>query len=136
MSILSKWRVGRARDRLLEEEMYQMVNAEMEQGIIRDGLWTKAIAKSGGDENGTKAHYITLRVQSMRDELALASELSETAGNIKMKTDAPKPSSSDAVQKNEGQAKPNWTCTCGTVNLSSVSNCGKCKKFKPPPSRW
>jgi hypothetical protein len=136
MSILSKWRVSRAIDRLSEEKMYQMVNEEMEQGIIRDGLWTKAIAKSGGDDKRTKAHYITLRVQSIIDELEVASALSETAENIKMKTDAPKSSSSDAIQKNGNQEKPNWTCTCGTVNFGSVSNCANCKRYKPQQARW
>ena len=135
MSILSKLRVKLAEGRRSEEKLYQQVNEEMEQGIIRDGLWTKAIAKSGGDEKRTKAHYITLRVQSLKDESEIEANISETIRNAKIKTaDA---NLQNRIQNETKTQKQNtWKCTCGSVNSISVSNCTKCKKFKPPQSRW
>ena len=126
MSILSKWRVGRARDRLLEEEMYQMVNAEMEQGIIRDGLWTKAIAICEGDDKKAKATYITLRVQSLRDEAELATAVS------KMIDDDSQREAHDDIKLGAKQPSDSKHCErCGakiSINYGSAYHtlCAKC----------
>ncbi len=51
-----------------DEKYYQVVADEIRDGRIRDALWTKAIAKSMGDENKTKAVYIQLRVEQLMQE--------------------------------------------------------------------
>jgi hypothetical protein len=71
---------NRAEKRLNEEELYAAVAIEIGKGVKREGIWAKAFAKSKGDENLTKAYYIELRVQSLRDETTMyAKELKDNA---------------------------------------------------------
>jgi len=51
-----------------DEKFYQVVADELREGRINDALWTKAIAKSMGDEHKTKAVYIQLRVDQLIEE--------------------------------------------------------------------
>lgn len=51
-----------------DEHFYQTVADELREGRINDALWTKAIAKSMGDDNKTKAVYIQLRVDQLMEE--------------------------------------------------------------------
>ena len=63
--------------RLVEEKLYEQVLREIESGTRRDGLWAKAFQKSRGNEEEAKALYIEYRVQSIKDEAELSTELSE-----------------------------------------------------------
>ena len=51
-----------------DEAYYQIVSEELSENRINQALWTKAIAKSMGDEPKTKAVYIQLRVQQLMQE--------------------------------------------------------------------
>jgi len=62
--------------RLVEEKIYGQVLREIESGFRRDGLWAKALQKSRGNEQETKAFYIEYRVQSIKDESEIAETLS------------------------------------------------------------
>ena len=53
-----------------EEALYEIVAAEMAVRKIKKGLWAKAYAQCEGDTNRTKALYIKLRVQALKDEVA------------------------------------------------------------------
>jgi hypothetical protein len=53
-----------------EEAYFEMVGDELRRGIVRNGLWLKAMADSGGDEKRATAAYTRLRVASMRQEAA------------------------------------------------------------------
>jgi hypothetical protein len=75
MKFFSKFKQPSASDRLMEEQLYSGVLNEIQSGIKREGLWAKAIAKSGGSESKAKSLYIEFRVQSMKDDLELANEL-------------------------------------------------------------
>jgi len=55
--------------RLEEELMYKHILEEMKDGIVRDGLYAKALANSDGDEVRAKALYMKFRVQSIKDAL-------------------------------------------------------------------
>ena len=55
--------------RLEEELLYKHVLEEMEAGIIRDGLFAKALANSSGDENKARSLYMKYRVRSVQDSL-------------------------------------------------------------------
>ena len=55
--------------RLEEELLYKHVLEEMEAGIIRDGLYAKALANSSGDENKARSLYMKYRVRSVQDSL-------------------------------------------------------------------
>jgi hypothetical protein len=50
------------------ELIHALVLREMQDGIIRDGLWAKAVAESGADKAKAKAAYIRLRAASMQEE--------------------------------------------------------------------
>lgn len=60
--------------RRLEELLHEVVDEEMQAGEIRRGLWTKALAESDGDEIRAKGKYISLRVQSLTDEMLVMSD--------------------------------------------------------------
>ena len=49
---------------------YDLVAAEMQKGVRDDGLWLMAYERALGDETRAKAHYISLRVQSLKDAMA------------------------------------------------------------------
>jgi len=71
MSIIDQLRTQGASIRITEEILYAEVLREMEQGIRRDGLWAQAMSRSNMRENEAQAKYITLRVQSLKDEISL-----------------------------------------------------------------
>jgi len=58
-----------ADSRLEEELMYKHAIREMDAGLIREGLYAKALSNSPGDEEKVKSLYIKYRVQSIKDEL-------------------------------------------------------------------
>ena len=66
--MFKRFRTDEAKARLLEESYFNAVSNELENGIKGDGLWLKAFSESNGDHEKTKAKYIKLRVQAMRDE--------------------------------------------------------------------
>ena len=50
------------------ELIHALVLREMQDGIMRDGLWAQAVAESGSDKTKAKAIYIRLRAANMQDE--------------------------------------------------------------------
>lgn len=56
--------------RISDEDYYEMVAKEMQDGRIRTGLWMKALAESEGDERKAEALYLKLRVASLKNEVA------------------------------------------------------------------
>ena len=48
-----------------DEKSYNIVAQELKSGIIRDGLWVKALSKSFGDEGIAKSLYIEWRVNQL-----------------------------------------------------------------------
>jgi len=68
MGIFDKFKTSTAIDRLSEERLYEQVAQELKAGKKREGIWVKAMAKTGGDLNKAEALYIELRVQAIRDE--------------------------------------------------------------------
>ena len=69
MSIISRFRSAAALRRKLEETLYECVANELSNGEKKAGLWAQALAETDYDEKKAKAKYITLRVQSLKDEL-------------------------------------------------------------------
>jgi hypothetical protein len=43
-----------------------MVLREMQDGVIRDGLWAQALVEANHDKNKAKSIYIRLRAESMQ----------------------------------------------------------------------
>ncbi len=60
--------------RLFEEQIYAQVVEELAQGRRRDGLWAKALADSKSQEEIAKSLYIRYRVQSIKDEIEIATK--------------------------------------------------------------
>lgn len=50
------------------ELIHALVLREMQEGIVRDGLWAQAMAESGSDQAKAKSMYIKLRAASMQTE--------------------------------------------------------------------
>jgi hypothetical protein len=74
MGIFDKFKTSTAIDRLSEEKLYEQVAQELKAGKKREGIWVKAMAKSGGDLNKAESMYIELRVQAIKDELHIQKE--------------------------------------------------------------
>lgn len=60
-----------------DEALHAQVLHEIEQGIRRNGLWAKALASVGGNEDRAKAEYISLVVQDLRDLRYVESRLKD-----------------------------------------------------------
>lgn len=67
------------KDKLAEEHLYWLVGKEIDDGIISQGLYSKALAEAQGDAGRAKGHYIQLRVDMLRSEQAAINEAAENA---------------------------------------------------------
>ena len=96
-----------------EELIYKDILKEMNSGVIREGLYAKALANSKGDEAQANALYMKYRLRSIKDEMEGSSYL-EYIEKIKQeekhkaepqeKLKAEPPSlelSAEAIQKNK-----------------------------------
>jgi hypothetical protein len=68
--------------RLSEEQTYEQVVFELQNGQRRSGLWAKAVAHSNGEEAKAKAMYIHYRMQSIKDEIEISKAFDEEAENL------------------------------------------------------
>jgi hypothetical protein len=50
------------------ELIHALVLREIQDGVIRDGLWAQAVSESGSDPLKAKSRYISLRAASMQTE--------------------------------------------------------------------
>jgi hypothetical protein len=70
-------------DTVDEEAIYVSIAAEIENGNVEKGLWTRLFAECGGDENWTKVLYIRQRattlIQSERLQLAEGVQATDAA---------------------------------------------------------
>lgn len=57
------------------ERLYSQVTEEIRGNQISQGLWAKAFADCGGDEQKAKALYMSLRVQMLKSELEATREI-------------------------------------------------------------
>ena len=58
-------------ERKQETKLFEYVMEEINNGKPNKGIWGQAIVKSNGDEKKAEAEYIKLRVESLKDEIAL-----------------------------------------------------------------
>ena len=68
----ARQRVAKYLSTAQEEALYALVVDEIADDGVMPGLWAMAIAKSGGDESKAKAKYLELRVDLLREELAVS----------------------------------------------------------------
>ena len=68
MSFFSSAKAKLAASKLAEEQLYAHAAEEVASGQIRQGLWAKALAETGGDVAAAKAQYLKLRVEIMKAE--------------------------------------------------------------------
>ena len=64
-------KIHAAKSRAQEASLYELVANELEHGLGDKGIWAKSIAECDGDESKAKAKYLKLRVQALRDEIAI-----------------------------------------------------------------
>ena len=80
---------------------YDLVAAEMQKGVRDDGLWLMAYERALGDETRAKAHYISLRVQSLKDAMASsASDRERDAVRDEVGPDSYDSSTSEKIAQN------------------------------------
>ena len=77
MKLFKKHKLQSSLNRVKEEQLYEYVGKELQQGIKREGLWLKAIAKSNGNESLVQSLYIEYRIQSMIDSAELTQNIFE-----------------------------------------------------------
>lgn len=80
--MFDKFRKMNIAHRKTDEALYSVVAQEMESGVRNNGLWLKALEKADGNKEKQVAEYIKLRVQSLKDDVSIFSELSEVAKQI------------------------------------------------------
>ncbi|MDB9724325.1 hypothetical protein OAA89_00415 [bacterium] len=79
MGFFSKISTSIALRRLQEENLFKLIHDELENGVVNNGLWMKALADSNGDELLAKTKYITLRLRSFKDEITIENEIQKEA---------------------------------------------------------
>jgi hypothetical protein len=50
---------------MIEQRYYDTVSEELQNQFLRHGLWTRAVAEAGGDNDAARSIYISLRVEEM-----------------------------------------------------------------------
>jgi hypothetical protein len=53
---------------ITDERLYGIVAPELQAGVLRQGLWPKALHLSEGDEAAARHRYIGLRVYALKQE--------------------------------------------------------------------
>lgn len=76
--------------RKTDEALYSAVAQEMEDGIRHNGLWLKALEQAGGSKEKQIAEYIKLRVQSLRDDVIVFSDLNNSGKKLGQSRDIEK----------------------------------------------
>lgn len=112
MGLLRGMHLKAAELRQFEEQLFALVALEVETNDIRPGLWAKAFSEADGDESRTRAGYLKLRVQSLKDELlqlddalqAVANRLKEY-GYSGAVADAPKPTVAQSTSRTSTYAQ-------------------------------
>lgn len=82
MAIFDKIRKMTVAHRKTDEVLYAVVAQEMASGARNSGLWLKALEQADGNKEKQVAEYIKLRVQSLKDDMNIFSELSEIERRI------------------------------------------------------
>lgn len=65
-------------DSVIEEHIFEQVAREIHANEIRPGLWAKAFAACNGDQERTRAKYISLRAAGLVKEIEAHHELLST----------------------------------------------------------
>src|SRR5471030_355018 len=68
MKLFDEIKSARGNSRRTEERLYALAAREVDAGIMREGLWAKALAEAKMDVSIAKSKYIKLRVRTLADE--------------------------------------------------------------------
>lgn len=80
MGLLDDIKASGAAYRLTEEALFGEVHREITAGVMRDGLWAKALSQCDMNNDRAKALYIKLRVQSLKDEAEVIMKAARDSG--------------------------------------------------------
>ena len=78
MSIFGKFKNASVANRKSDEMFYSVVADEMADGVRYEGLWLKAVQLSAGDQQKQHSEYIKLRIQSLKDDVHILSNMQKT----------------------------------------------------------
>ncbi len=66
--------IEKAKYRKLEEQLYNKVAEELQNGKKHNAIWAKALAYAKGDSGIAQGKYIEYRIESLKDDLIIADE--------------------------------------------------------------
>jgi hypothetical protein len=100
---------------------YDTVAQELDNADLKSGLWTRAIAEAGGENDRAKALYIRFRVSQLAEDEQKHAEMQERAQEER-KTEAEK----ERKKKAELDTHPTRCLFCGEAISSLSEICEKC----------
>ncbi len=122
MKFLKILKISNAASRLIEEKIYETVALEIQRGELRTGLWAKALAESRGDEQKAKSLYISHRVQSIKDEKAIAEALKNNpAGSSKSENPTSREENPNEKYAIYTSCKSSWEHEAALDKLHSIN---------------
>ena len=98
-------RRGLAAKRLLDEKLYEYVALEVQNKIVREGLWAQALVLCKGSERQAKAKYIELRVQSLKDEASIVEYIDQMISDMGGHNNLPKTEDMEEPKKIDEDSK-------------------------------
>lgn len=72
--MFSTFRKRNIANRKTDEALYSIIASEINRGIRHEGLWLKALERANGNSEKQIAEYISLRVQSLKDDINILSD--------------------------------------------------------------
>lgn len=115
MSFLSGFRTKAALTRQSEEALYAQALNEIETGTRRDGIWAMAMVQAEMDQAKAGALYLKLRVQALKDEIALRESEAVRLKSEADEANSPHPGCGGAILREEKGTVVMWRCNrCGT----------------------
>jgi len=84
MSFFNQIKKRKIQSRIEDEDIYKQVVNEISNGVMKEGIWGKALSESNGDNEGAKSIYIKYRAQSLKNAKEISKYLNEE--NLKIES--------------------------------------------------
>lgn len=68
-------------ERKIDEAAHEAALQEFRNGAVRSGLMAKAVIETGGDEGKAKPVYLRLLVESIKDDMYIAHQITQPKGD-------------------------------------------------------
>jgi hypothetical protein len=113
------------------ELIYEFIASELSSGLVRQGLWTKALADASWNESIAKTNYVRMRFDQIQENLLQENAKAKSDQVIKdMELNAEEiaylgnPIKAFHYLKKYGRTKDELSLACGRKKLTSVMKAG------------